>query len=86
MTMTKLQTLTPELPIAGRPSPVESAPNIADEAGFLSVLKGFEQGRMSSGKAGRSCGLGRVEFLLKASRVGVPVVDLEGEDLADEFV
>ena len=52
----------------------------------LSALKGFEQGRMSSGKAGRLCGMGRVEFLLQASRAGVPVVDLEGEDLADEFV
>jgi len=45
----------------------------------------FEQGRISSGKAGRLCHMGRVEFLLAASRAGVPVVDFKREELAQEF-
>ncbi len=36
-------------------------------------------------KAGRLCDRGRVEFLLAASRSGVPVVDLRGDELAEEF-
>jgi predicted HTH domain antitoxin len=78
-------TLTIELPIAGLPSAAELSANFADEARFLLALKLFEQGRISSGKAGRLCNMGRVEFLLAASRSGVPVVDLEGDDLVNEF-
>lgn len=29
--------------------------------------------------------MGRVEFLLAAGRSGVPVVDLRGDELAEEF-
>ncbi|MCG6984975.1 MAG: UPF0175 family protein [Thiocapsa sp.] len=78
-------TLTIELPVAGLPSAAELPANFADEARFLLAVKLFEQGRISSGKAGRLCNMGRVEFLLAASRSGVPVVDLEGDDLVDEF-
>jgi len=78
-------TLTIELPVAGLPSAAELPANFADEARFLLAVKLFEQGRISSGKAGRLCGMGRVEFLLAASRSGVPVVDLEGDDLVNEF-
>ena len=80
-----MNTLTIELPVEGLPTPAELADNFADEARFLLALKLFELGRISSGKAGRLCGMGRVEFLLTASRAGVPVVDLKGEDLAEEF-
>jgi len=80
-----MNTLMIELPVEGLPSPSELPDNFADEARFLLALKLFEQGRISSGKAGRLCGMGRVEFLLAASRAGVPVVDLSGDDLAEEF-
>ena len=80
-----MNTLTIELPLDGLPSSAELAENFPDEARFLLALKLFEQGRISSGKAGRLCGLGRVEFLLAASRAGVPVVDLTDDDLAEEF-
>ncbi|MEO5353972.1 MAG: UPF0175 family protein [Magnetococcus sp. XQGC-1] len=49
------------------------------------ALKLFEQGRISSGKAGRLSGMGRVEFLLAASRAGVPVVDLNQNEMDEEF-
>ncbi len=67
-------------------STAELTDSFPDEARFLLALKRFEQGRISSGKAGLLCGMGRVQFLLAASRVGVAVVDLSCDDLADEFV
>jgi predicted HTH domain antitoxin len=78
-------TVTIELPVEGLPSPAELTDNFPDEARFLLALKLFELGRISSGKAGRLCGMGRVEFLLTASRAGVAVVDLSADDLAEEF-
>jgi len=80
-----MNTLTIELPVEGLPSAAELPANFADEARYLLALKLFEQGRISSGKAGRLCDMGRVEFLLAASRSGVPVVDLSGGDLIQEF-
>jgi predicted HTH domain antitoxin len=67
------------------PSPTELPDDFADEARFLLALKLFEQGRISSGKAGTLCGLGRVGFLLAASRAGVPVVDLTDDELVAEL-
>lgn len=80
-----MNTLTIELPVEGLPSPAEMPDNFSDEARFLLALKLFELGRISSGKAGKLCGMGRVEFLLAASRAGVPVVDLSQEDMSEEF-
>jgi len=82
MTMT---TMTIELPMAGLPSVAELPDNFSDEARFLLAVKLFELGRISSGKAGRLCDMGRVEFLLAASRSGVAVVDLSEAEMADEF-
>ena len=79
------RTLTVELPLDGLPTAAELPANFADEVRFLLAVKLFEQGRISSGKAGRLCNLGRVEFLLAASRTGVPVVDLQGDELDEEF-
>ena len=81
--MTK--TLTIELPVEGLPTAAELPANFPDEVRLLLAVKLFEQGRISSGKAGRLCGMGRVEFLLAASRSGVPVVDFKGDELVDEF-
>ncbi len=78
-------TLTLELPVAGLPSASEMSASFADEARFLLALKLFEQGRISSGKAGRLCHMGRVEFLLAAGRAGVPAVDMRGDELSEEF-
>lgn len=80
-----MTTLLIELPVEGLPSAAELPDNFSDEARFLLAKKLFEQGRISSGKAGRLCGMGCVEFLMVASRSGVPVVDLSGDELAGEF-
>ncbi len=66
-------------------NPTELTGDFANEARFLLALKLFELGRITSGKAGRLCGMGRVEFLLAASRAGVPVVDLTDDELVNEF-
>ena len=78
-------TLTIELPVDGLLSAAELPANFSDEARFLLAVKLFEQGRISSGKAGRLCDMGRVEFLLAASRFGVPVADLRDDELVEEF-
>jgi predicted HTH domain antitoxin len=53
------------------------------EAKFLLAAKLYELGRVSSGKAAAFCGMGRVEFLLSLSRIGVNASNLE-EDALDE--
>jgi hypothetical protein len=71
--------------IEGLPSPIELPDDLADEARFLLVLKLIKQGRISSGKAGTRCGLGRIGFLLAACRPGVPVIDLTDDALVAEL-
>jgi hypothetical protein len=80
-----MNTMMLELPIEGLPSAAERGDGFSDEARFLLALKLFETGRISSGKAGTLCGKGRVEFLMAASRAGVPVVDLTEDELEQEF-
>ena len=63
----------------------QSPEEFAREAKLLLALKLFEQGRLSSGKASQLCGLGRVDFLLAAGRLGVPVADLDDEEMKREF-
>ena len=55
------------------------------EAKFLLAVKLFELGRLSSGKAARLCGMGQVDFLLTAGRMGIPVADLDEEEMKREF-
>ena len=80
-----MNTLTIELPADALASPGVSPETLASEAKFMLALKLFEVGRLSSGKAGSLCGMGRVEFLLAAGRAGVPVAALDAEDLKAEF-
>lgn len=74
-----------ELPADALALPGMSPESLADEARFMLALKLFEVGRLSSAKAGQLCGMGRVEFLLAASRAGVPVVALDSDELNGEF-
>ena len=74
-----------EFPIDALALPGASPESLASEAKFMLALKLFEVGRLSSGKAGQLCGMGRVEFLLAAGRAGVPVATLDEEELSAEF-
>lgn len=80
-----MNTLMIELPADALASPGVSPESLASEAKFMLALKLFEVGRLSSGKAGNLCGMGRVEFLLAAGRAGVPVVALDADELNAEF-
>lgn len=80
-----MPTLLLEIPTDAWPMPTDPPERFAAEARFLLALKLFELGRVSSGKAGRLCDMGRVEFLLAASRAGTPVVTLSTDEMASEF-
>jgi predicted HTH domain antitoxin len=64
----------------------QSPEEFAREAKFLLALKLFELGRISSGRAAELCELPRVAFLFRASRMKVPVADLDGQELEREFM
>jgi len=63
----------------------QSAEEFVREAKFLLSLKLFEVGRLSSGRAAEICGMPRVDFLLLAGRMGVPVADLDEEEMGREL-
>lgn len=80
-----MNTVMLELPIDALALPGVSPETLVGEAKFMLALKLFEVGRLSSGKAGKLCDMGRVEFLLAAGRAGVPVVSLDDDELIVEF-
>ncbi len=80
-----MQSILIEIPADALPSPADPPEAFVKEARFLLALKLFELGRLSSGKAGRLCGMGRVEFLLAAGRAGVALVSLDEEETAKEL-
>ncbi len=63
----------------------QSEDEFVRESKLILVLRLFEQGRISSGRAAELCGMARIEFLFAASRAGVPVVDLDAAELDREF-
>ncbi len=52
---------------------------------FVMAAKLFELGELSSGQGAKLCGMTRVRFLLKLHEVGVAVIDLDEDEIADEF-
>ena len=63
----------------------QSREGFIQEAKFLLAAKLFELGRLSSGKAASICQMDRVTFLLSLHRVGVPALDLDDEEMEEEF-
>lgn len=55
-----------------------------DEARLALAAKLYELGRLSSGKAAGLAGMDRVSFLLNLHRLGVPAIDLDDEEMAEE--
>ena len=56
-----------------------------EELRFLSAAKLYELGRLSSGKAAQLAGMERVEFLRSLAQVGVPAINLGGEEIEAEI-
>jgi len=55
------------------------------ESQFWLALKFFERGQLTSGQAAAMCALNRVDFLFEAGRHGMPVADLDGDELRREL-
>ena len=54
------------------------------EARMAMAVKLFELKRLSSGMAAQMVGMDRAAFLLELHRYGVPMLDMSGEDLAQD--
>ena len=59
----------------------ESVPQFEQEARMAMAAKLFEMKRLSSGMAAELAGMDRVAFLLQLHRYGVPMIDLEDQEL-----
>ena len=63
----------------------KSRAELEQRSKFLLALKYFELGEITSGQAAQMAGMGRVAFLNEASRNGVPVIDMNEEEMELEF-
>jgi predicted HTH domain antitoxin len=81
-----MQPLTIEIPPDVLLATGQSREEFIREAKTLLATKLFELGRLSSGKAAQLCGLGRVDFFLMVSRMGIPGADLDEDEMQREFV
>jgi predicted HTH domain antitoxin len=54
------------------------------EAKLAMAIKLFEMKRLSSGMAATLIGMSRVEFLAELHRYGVPMIDLDQNELAQD--
>ena len=79
-----MDTLTIQIPEALLLQTGVSREALERESQFWLALKFFERGQLTSGQAAAMCGMNRVDFLFEAGRQGVPVADLDGEELARE--
>jgi predicted HTH domain antitoxin len=80
-----MKTLTVQVPEALLDQTGSSEEALTRETQFLLALKFFELGRLTSGQAAEMCNLNRVDFLVAAGKAGVPVADLDGEELSEEI-
>lgn len=59
----------------------ESRSECEQEMRLAMALKMFEMKRLSSGQAAQLAGMERVPFLLLLHRYGIPMIDLEDDEL-----
>ena len=59
--------------------------SIVQESQYLLATKLFEIGRISSGQAADICGMNRIDFLLKLGKSGIPIADLDNDELDREI-
>lgn len=80
-----MESIQIDLPASLLASTGQSREDFIKEAKLLLALKLFEIGRLSSWKAAELCEMQRVEFLLFAGRSGVPIADLDEEEMGRDF-
>lgn len=60
--------------------------DFAQEAKLAMAAKLFEMKRLSSGMAASLIGMDRVTFLAQLQRFGVPMIDLDADELAQDIL
>jgi predicted HTH domain antitoxin len=55
------------------------------ELRFLLALKLYELRRLSLGKAAQLCGMPRLNFINEIGRMGIPVINLDDDQIRDEL-
>jgi predicted HTH domain antitoxin len=58
---------------------------LEEELRFLLALKLFELHRLSLGKAAEFCSMTKTKFMFELGRIGVPVINLQSDQIADEL-
>jgi len=58
---------------------------LEEELAFLLAVKLFEVRRLSLGKAAALCNMGKLRFLFEVGRLGVPVINLDDDQILDEL-
>lgn len=58
---------------------------LEEELTFLLAVKLFEVRRLSLGKAAEFCHMGKIRFMFELGRLGVPVINLDDDQIADEL-
>jgi len=71
----------PNLPDAAHCTPQQ----FMQEAKLAMAVKLYEMKRLSSGMAASLIDIGRVQFLSELHRYGVPVIDLNEKELAEDI-
>lgn len=80
-----LQQLTIEYPDTFPDILQESRSQFEEEARLAMALKLFELKRLSSGHAAQLAGMSRTSFLLMLHRFGIPMIDLESDELEQDI-
>ncbi len=80
-----MKTLTLKIPDALVVQQAISLEELSKEAQREIAFHYFCTGRLSSGQAARMAGMNRADFLLAAGCRGMPVTDLDSDDLAREL-
>ena len=63
----------------------ESTKNFEREAKMAMAVKLFELKRIPSGIAAKIAGMDRVEFLLELHKYGIPMINMETEELCSDI-
>lgn len=58
---------------------------LEDELCFLLAVKLYEMKRLSIGKAADFCGKGKIEFMDALGRLGVPVINLDDDQIQEDL-
>jgi predicted HTH domain antitoxin len=58
---------------------------LEQELRFLLAVKLFELRRVSLGKAAQLCGMPKLNFMDEIGRMGVPVINLDDDQIQDEL-